>query len=179
MTDLKTTINEQINTLAKAEKVTKAVLAEVASNLLKYVPGSGDIAAVNRLLEVLTPMNKQAAILFFKAHLEWSFDNDAGTFGDKLKGDKAIKRKAQARAQFFAQDLTFWSWVENNVEMDRAKPDYLKSIERAVSKAIKNDESKLDIVRTVMASGIDVDSIMAAAEEAMRMIEAEEQKQAA
>ena len=57
------TINTKIEALAQAEKVTKAVLSELSRELLDYVlvDGTHDIAAVNRTLAVLTPMNKQTA----------------------------------------------------------------------------------------------------------------------
>ena len=176
--NLEATIRQRIETIAASEAVTKKELELVATELLQYVPNSGDIGTVNRLIHVLTPVNKQAAIHFFKAHLEWKFDGESNQFTEKYKGQKSLQRASKARTSFFKNNMTFWKWVEAEVKIEKKVPDYLKSIERAIVKAIKADQSKLDIMRVVV-NQIDLDSVMAAASEAEAMIEAEQQKQAA
>ena len=85
-----TTIDERIARLINSEKVTKKELGFISRELLEYVPETNDIGKVNRLLSVLTPMNKMTAIYFFKNFLPFRFDEDSRTFGKKLKGEKTL-----------------------------------------------------------------------------------------
>ena len=64
---LQKAIDEAITALGNAEKVTKAKLTFLSRNVLTYLVqnGSTDIACVDRLLSVCTPMNRETARLFF------------------------------------------------------------------------------------------------------------------
>lgn len=164
--NLLASINGNIKTLAASEKVTKATLPILAEELLHYVPESKDIDAVNRTLEVCTPMNRQTAKLFFKAFLPWTYDEKQEQFTTMLKGEKVIKKKNQERIDFLRDNGEFWAWAAKHVEIERKAPDYYKGVERAVKAALKHDVGALEIMQAVMQSGVSIDEVMAAAEQA-------------
>ncbi len=156
----------KIDTLGKAEKVTKQLLGELSRELLEYiiVDESNDIATVNRLLSVLTPMNQKTAVLFFDTFLPFILDTDTNTFGKKTKGEKKVKEFVDASLAFLdTEDNNIWTWAALNVEI-KAKPvDYAKKIEKDVYKALNNDENPLDpseVLKAVLAGGLDVADIV-------------------
>ena len=54
------------------------------------VEATHDIDAVNRLLNVLTPMNKKASIVFFQAFLPFAYKAEDEAFGKMVK-KKVVK----------------------------------------------------------------------------------------
>ena len=158
-----TAINTKIATLANAEKVTKSVLSELSRDLIDYVliQGTHDIAAVNRTLAVLTPMNKQTAVLFFGAFLPHKMNEDTGMFGGLDK--KAKDKKLQLSTEFLADESNdIWSWAKDNVKVEAKEVDYIGKVTKAISQAIeKGHASQAELVKAVLAGGLDVAAIMA------------------
>lgn len=156
-------INTKIETLANAEKVTKAVLSELSRELIEYVlvDGTHDIAAVNRTLAVLTPMNKQTAILFFGAFLPHKFNEDTSLFGGLDK--KAKDKKMELTVAFLADaNNDIWSWAKANVKIEAKEVDYLGKVTKAISTALdKGAVSQLDLVNAIVAGGLDVNAVLA------------------
>lgn len=156
-------INANIEKLAASEKVTKAVLSELSRSLLDYVAieGTWDIAAVNRTINVCTPMNRKTAILFFNALLPNKFDENTQAFGglDKKRKDKQV----EAIRQFLSVEANdIWSWAEQNVKVEAKDPDYLGKIKKAIQKAVESDAvSQLDIVKAIAAGGLDLNAVIA------------------
>ena len=89
-----------IDEIAAAEKITRKKLSILSRDILLYVMESHDIDSVNRLLGVLTPMNKRAAILYFGHFLPWTQEKDKQDvfqrFGKMVKGERKVKAKADA-----------------------------------------------------------------------------------
>lgn len=141
------TINSNIAKLAKAERVTKEVLATLSRDILTYVyvDGTEDISPVNRLLQVLTPMNKRTAVLFFKNFLAWRFDEESMTFTKKKK--KQFDDKNLAVGLFLDNaDNNIWTWATENVEL-KAKPvDWNAKLTRDMTKALEAGLTFNDIV---------------------------------
>ena len=65
MNNLKAVVYGRLEAIMAAEKITRVELGAMSRELLMYVPDTNDIDIVNRLLGVLTPMNRRTAILFF------------------------------------------------------------------------------------------------------------------
>lgn len=160
--DIKT-INTKIETLAKAEKITKAVLGELSRDLLEYVyiNDSQDITPVNRLLSVLTPMNKRTSVLFFKNFLAWKFDDEAQLFTKKNK--KHYDDKLLAVELFLGnEDNTIWSWYEANVKLEQKEIDWAKRLKADFTKALEAGITFNEIV-TILESAIPNEEVKEAA----------------
>lgn len=139
-------INGKIAALAKAEKITKALLGELSREILEYVyflpmnddtVGSGDVTPVNRLLAKLTPMNRKATILYFRNFLSWKFDDETGTFTTKKK-----KQYAQSKAKVadFLEDEAnnIWTWADDNIKVEEKNIDYIAKLRKDMTKALDN-----------------------------------------
>ena len=124
--DIKT-INEQIEKLAVSEKITKALLIELSRVILAYVYETGDVTPTNRLINVLTPMNKRTAILYFKEFLSFRFDDVQGTFGKKNK--KTFDKKNELVTIFLLdEENNIFTWAEENVQIEAKPVDWGKKL---------------------------------------------------
>lgn len=157
-------LNKTIDALAASEKVTKSALADLSRDLLVYVPETKDIAMVNRLLTVLTPMNCKVAQQFFRTFLPWHMPADDTVFGAMLKGDKRIANKLVDIEAFLANaENNIWSWANKNIDVVAKPKNYAKKISDLISKAIGDDEqglNELDILKAVVNGGLSVDQII-------------------
>ena len=151
-------INTRIDTIAASEKVTKFELGLVSRELLAFVLSNGDasfdVQPVNRLIGVLTPMNKKTAVLFFAEFLPFALEGV--TFGkmQKAKKDVAIDRCLD----FLDDELNnIWTWAADNIKLDKKQIDWSKRIEQDVAKAIDEDNgglSMVDVLKAVLAGGV-------------------------
>lgn len=137
MSNLKKSIIAHIEAIAAAEKITRASLAEISRELLMYVPDTKDIDMVNRLLNVLTPMNRATAVLFFRHFLAWEWEEDANKFGGMMQGDKKISKRATLISEFLKDtDNNIWTWAAANVEVEKVKPNLAEGVATAVHRAL-------------------------------------------
>lgn len=183
-------INGLIDEVAASEKITKVKLALISRDILSYVMDSDDIASVNRLIGVLTPVNKRVAILYFQAMLPWDVErNTEGAFqrfGKKTKADKKIK-KAQETIDAFLSDPEndIWLWASTNVEVEPKKKDFSGMIQRIVKQALVGDEKSgtdaldpMAIIAAVFAGGVNLDDVLLAVETEQLKADAEAELQA-
>lgn len=127
--NLKAVVYGRLEAIANAEKITRFELGAISRELLMYVPDSNDIDIVNRLIGVLTPMNRKIAILFFKHFLPWEVevdhDDEFSRFGKKLKADKKVKRRMEMIVEFLSdENANIWSWAEVHVEVEQKRNQY-------------------------------------------------------
>lgn len=165
----------RLEAIANAEKITRAELAALSRELLIYVPDTQDIGIVNRLLGVLTPVNKRTAILYFGHFLPWEKENDAdgnfSRFGKKMLGEKKVKRKEQAIADWLTDEAnTIWTWADENIQIDKKK-DFKGGIVRAIKQALAGDEKTetpaldpMDVMAAIFEGGMTLDAMLAAVE---------------
>jgi len=155
-----------IDSLLQSEQVTKRELKALSRTVLEATHETGDIAFVNRLIGVLTPVNRKVCIVYFKHFTGFSFDDKLGLFTKKSK-----KRYAKAFAeyvQFIAEPgNNVWTWAERNIEIEQ-KPfsvekfgTYMKG---ALQKAHDDGVSNADVMRAIIKAGMDADSIIACME---------------
>tara|TARA_R110002050_G_scaffold291167_1_gene445414 strand:+ start:2601 stop:3173 length:573 start_codon:yes stop_codon:yes gene_type:complete len=183
---LHNTVYAALETIANSEKITRATLAEMSRDLLSYVPDTNDIDIVNRLIGVLTPMNRQVAILFFTEMLAWQVEKtkegEFSRFGGAIKGEKSSKKKWDNAAEFLADpDNTIWTWANKNVDPIAKKKDFASMIAKAVENALKGHEkSDTDpltpaaIVAAVFTGGVSLDDMLSAcADQEGEAVEAE------
>ena len=55
-----------VEKLAASEKITKELLRSMSRDVLEAHHATGDVAYINGIIAVLSPMNKKVCILFFK-----------------------------------------------------------------------------------------------------------------
>jgi len=164
---MKVSILASIEVLAQAEKVTKSTLGELSRTIINYivVEDSKDIATVNRLLNVLTPQNRQAAELYFEHFLPFLFNGTE--FGEQLKNQARYDAKvADSLAWLEGGDNNIWSWANDNLEV-KVK-NYGEDIAKAIKSALKGNEKKgyeplsvRDVLKSVVSTeGIELDDIV-------------------
>ncbi|MAQ19377.1 MAG: hypothetical protein CMN30_31830 [Sandaracinus sp.] len=180
-----------IDEIAAAEKITRKKLSILSRDILLYVMESHDIDSVNRLLGVLTPMNKRAAILYFGHFLPWTQEKDKQDvfqrFGKMVKGERKVKAKADAITEWLSDpENNIWLWVEDNVKVDKKK-DFAAGVKRAIKQALEGDEkteseplTPSQILEAVFESGIGLeDMLLACMEREEKMKESEAKLNAA
>lgn len=160
--NLKTVINVRIDAIKASEAVTKAELGFVSRELLAYVPDSKDVGAVNRLLDVLTPKNREMAVIFFKNFLPWNYDDDANMFVGMVVGEAKRKRKLDAIVSFLKkEENNIWTWAKVHIApMERAK-NYAGRIQSVINAALNDDKAPLseEDVFTAITAALPFDKI--------------------
>lgn len=155
--------NRALNCIARAEKVTKAELRILSRTVLEAIYETGDVAFINKLLAILSPVNKKVAKLYFKEFSGFSLDETTGSFTTKSK-----KRydKALANGRMFLEDPlnNIWTWAERNVEIE-TKDFSLDLVTEAfkayMKKATKVGLTQKDVVKAVLSAGVEADTIIA------------------
>lgn len=150
-----------VRKLAASEKVTKELLRSMSRDVLEAHHATGDVAYINGIIAVLSPMNKKVCILFFKEFSGHTCNED-GVFGKKDK-----KKYEEARKASFDQleDPLFnvFSWADRHVEIEK-KPFTLGKLQQQmgslVKKAEENKISHADIIRAMFANGIEIGEFM-------------------
>lgn len=145
--NLKATVYARLEAIAAAEKITRVELAALSREALMYVPESNDIDLVNRLLGVLTPMNRETAIQFFRHFLPWEVeetkDGEFSRFGKRMKKEKQVKRRMDAITEFLADEAnTIWTWAGENLEVNKVEVNGMEDLGKAVEIALKGRDTK-------------------------------------
>jgi hypothetical protein len=155
--------DELIASVHGAEKITKPALAEISRIVLVQIHFDGDIRPLNRVLDVLTPMNRKAAVLFFQHFSGFQYSEKDGYFGKKDKPNYEAKYHA-AEKELEDESFNIWTWAEREIKME-AKPFDLGKvtafIQNSLKKAEKNGFSQQDVVKAVLLGGVSTDDIMA------------------
>lgn len=153
--------------LQDAEKITKETLKTLSREMLDAVHVGGDIQPVNRLLDVLTPMNRRACVLFFQHFSGHFYSEKDEKFGKRDKPNYEAKYKL---ADEFLDDPlnNIWSWAAREIEME-AKPFTMlkvsKMVESMLKKADKAGFKQDDVFKAMLAGGLELDTIHAIMEE--------------
>lgn len=177
--NLKASIATRIDAIKASEAVTKLELGIVSRELLLYVPDSKDIGAVNRLLEVLTPKNKEMAVIFFRNFLPWNYDDTAALFVGMVTGDAKRKRKLDAATVFLKkEENNIWTWAKANIApMERVK-NYAGRIQSVISAALNDEKAPLSEAEVFSAilTAMSMETFVGLIEKAAEAKEAEEAK---
>ena len=150
-----------IEKLAASEKITKELLRSMSRDVLEAHHATGDVAYINGLISVLSPMNKKTAVLFYK-EFSGHLCNGEGVFGKKDK-----KRHAEAhKASFDALEdphFNVFSWADRHVEIEK-KPFTLGKLQQQMGSLVKKAEENriphADIIRTLFANGVGVNEFL-------------------
>lgn len=159
----------RIDALKNAEKITKDSLRDMSRDLLCITHETEDIGFVNRTIEVLTPMNRKTAILFFKEFSGFKWNDDEVKFvqKDKKNYDAA---KAKAMAGIDDPHFNLWTWAEKNVSIE-AKPFDLAKVtvfaKQALKKAQDQGIKQSDLLKAFFDGGFEPDALLVFMEAAM------------
>lgn len=148
--------------LASSEKITRAELSTLSRSVMEAVHSTGNIVYVNKLMLVLTPVNKKVAKAFFEHFVGFTFDDAKMEFTVKAK-----KRydAALALSNEFLEDPhnNIWSWAERHIEV--AKKDFdISQVTEAIKgfekKAKKNGLTQKDVIKAVLQAGVELETIL-------------------
>lgn len=154
--------NVSLYNLTGAEKITRSELMSLSRSVLVALHEVEDIGYVNRILEVLTPVNKKVAIEYFRAWTGFRFDDKSKTF---IKKDKKRYDEIKQECIKFLDDPlnNIWSWAERNIDIEPKEFDSArlkKSAESLLKKAENNGFKKSDVLKAMMESGITLDELV-------------------
>ena len=143
--------------LAQAEKLTKKALGTFSREALVYVLNTEDIQPINKLLNVLTPMNERVSVEFFRAFTPFKFDKDSLRFAGINK--KQREEKGELAIAFLEDDANdIWTWANKNINIEPKPKNYAAKITALVIKARKLDDAEgidtAEVLQAVMAAGI-------------------------
>ena len=149
--------NIAIDKIASSEAVSKRELRDVSRTVLEAWHSTGNVVYANRLLKILSPMNKKTAVVFFKHFSGFHFDDVLGEFDHKSK-----KRYEQAHKECMTflenPNNNIWSWADRHIELQQ-KPFDISSVEKYMSKAVKQAAgvglTQVDLLKAVFKAGID------------------------
>lgn len=174
--------NRSLKALKRSEFVTKEELKGLSRSLLGALHNGpegllGDIGYINRLMGVLTPINKQACREYFKHFTGFVFSEETFTFVKKhAKMYDATKILAN---EFLAEPHNnLWTWAERNIEVSKKEFDINQAGEffkKFVKKAEKNGLSQMDVVKNILGAGVQLDTILEIMT-SMYKVDAEESK---
>lgn len=163
-------VNVKIADLGAAEKITKRVLSELSREVLEVVllddgtdtnKGTEDSRTINELINVLTPVNRRAAVLFFKHFAPFVIaTNEQGEFvGFGKKSKKHWDDKVEEVKEFLADPhQNIWTWSDRNIEMEQ-KPFDVSKVTKTIESALKKAK-KGDVIRAIMASGLTIEDML-------------------
>ena len=174
----------RLEAIASAEKITRVELGHLSRELLTYVVETHDVDIVNRLIGVLTPMNRQTSILFFTHFLPWSVEKDKqdnfNRFGKMSKGEKKLAASHTNIAAFLGdEENNIWTWAAENIEVEQKKKDFAGLIAKSITRALEGDEktdtpplARDELMAAIFAGGVTLDDLLFGIE-ARRQQEAE------
>ena len=181
----------RLETIAQSEKITRVELGFMSRELLPYVTESQDIDIVNRLLGVLTPVNRRVCIEYFGHFLPWEKEHDKDDvflrFGKKMLGDKKLSKKMAAIAEWLADEANnVWTWAEDNISVEVKKKDFAGTIVKDIQKALAGDEksgtdplTRAEIMSAIFLAGLTIEDMLSACEVREAEINSVELQQAA
>lgn len=147
------TINGRITKIGNGERKFREEMSSVSRELLTYIRENGDIDAVNRLLNVLTPKNKENARKYFINFLPYQWNRQEERFGSKSKNKDVVSKKFKMMDEFLADEANnLFTWAGRTQQPRQEKPkDYAKDVAKVVDNALSDEKNGID-VKTVLKS---------------------------
>lgn len=153
---------EALERLTKAENVSKHELKVVSRTMLEAWHITGNVHYINRLLKVVTPVNKKVLIEFGIHFGGFSYDKVLGEFTHK---SKKRYEKAHALALEFLADPhnNLWTWAERHIKVE-AKPFAVENVEKFIKSALQKGAgvglSQVDILKAVFKAGVSPECVI-------------------
>lgn len=156
-----------IDALSQSEAVTKRELRALSRDLLVALHEgcagvAGDNQYMNKLLQVLTPVNRKVAVVFFRHFSGFSYDDKLLAFTKKSK-----KRYDQAHrdyVEFIAEPANnIWTWAERNIEVEQKPFDgekLQKAAKAMLARAGEAGFQQSDVLKAFIKNGLTLDTII-------------------
>lgn len=152
--------------LAQGEKTVREELNWASRAVLEALHSTENIGYVNQLIGVLTPVNRKAAIVFFKHFGGFHYDDATAMFTKKSK-----KRYDQAHrdAIAFLQDPNnnMFSWAQRHIEVEQKpfdpasfKRGFKNYIAKHLQQAKDNGLDQKELLAIMFEAGVEVDAIV-------------------
>lgn len=153
---------EALERITKSENITKHELKVVSRTMLEAWHITGNVHYVNRLLKVVTPVNKKALILFSKHFGGFSYDEVLGEFTHKSK--KRYDNAHKLALEFLENpNNNLWTWAERHIEVQQ-KPFAIENVEKFIKSALNKGAgvglSQVDILKAVFKAGVSPECVI-------------------
>lgn len=155
---------QALESLANAERITKDTLRDLSRSVLEAHHETQDIGYINRLINVLTPINRKVSILYFKTFSGFNWDDGEAQF---MRKDKKEYDKVKEKALEFLSDPhnNLWTWYAKEVKDPELKKLDLSKITQyfkgVLTKAANEGIQQADVLKAVFAAGVEGDTIVA------------------
>lgn len=154
--------SEALERISKAETVTKHELKLVSRTMLEAWHITGNVHYINRLLKVVTPVNKKVLIKFGQHFGGFSFDEVMGEFTHKSK--KRYDSAHKLALEFLENpNNNLWTWAERHIEVQQ-KPFSIENVEKFIKGALTKGQgvglSQVDILKAVFKAGIEPEAVI-------------------
>jgi hypothetical protein len=149
--------SQALEKIATSENVTKRELRDLSRSILTAWHETGNVIYINRLLKVLTPVNKKVMVKFAIHFGGFSYDETMGEFTHKSK--KRYDAAHKLAIEFLENpNNNLWSWAERHIEIEH-KPFAVENVEKFIKGALTKGAgvglSQVDILKAVFKAGID------------------------
>lgn len=158
---------ERVASLAASEKVSKELLRALSRDVLEAHHATGDVKYINELLSACSSLNRKVCVLYFKEFSGHLYSEETNAFGkkDKKRYDDA-KKKSFDRLE--DPNFNVFSWADMHVEIEK-KPFTIGKMQQQMGSLIKKAEKEkipqAEIIRAVLANGIEVGEFMKVVEQ--------------
>lgn len=161
-------IMKGIASISRSEKIVRGRLAELSRSILDYivVKESPDVGVINRLLQVLSPMNKKTAVLYFQHFIPHAYKEETKEFGKKLSPKKVEEIQVRVKDFLANEENSIWTWADDNIKLEKKPVDYTDKLTRLVTKALSDPQANLDsidILSAVIKGGVTLEELFEAA----------------
>jgi hypothetical protein len=158
---------QAIDSIGQAEAVTRRELRDLSRNILTAIHCTEDSAFLNRLINVLTPVNKKVMVQFLIHFSGFHYDAKTELFTKKNK--PYYQKASEASIEFLSEPHNnVWTWAERNVEVT-VKPYDIGAITKQftsiLKKASDNGISQKEVFKALLAGGMSVDTMIDMLEE--------------
>jgi hypothetical protein len=170
-TQFESEFNFSLARLTNAEKITKVELLALSRSTLvalhQLEETHGDIGYINRLVAVLSPVNRRVAIEYYKEFSGFRYDDKKGVFTSK---DKKHYAEVKEQALTFLEDPlnNIWVWSDRNIDIEKPEFDYAmltKGAKKLLDKADKEGFKQVEVLRAFMDNGVTLESLLELLEE--------------
>jgi len=154
---------EAIESIKGAEEITRREVRALSRSVLSALHITENVGYLNKFLEVLTPVNRKAMVIYFQAFTGFHYDSKGEVF---TKKNKPAYDEACAKAEKFLDDPmnNFWSYAQREIKVEGKEfsmDAVTKGVEGFLKKAAKNNFSEVDVMRAILKGGISADTIIA------------------
>lgn len=153
--------NKSLKALKASEKTTKEQLSVLSRTVLEASIETGDVAYINAIMNVLTPVNRKVSAAFFQEFSGFTFKEGMATGKSKKQWDKCVIAAKEALED---PHFNIWTWAERNIEVEKKEfslDQVTKAFEGFTKKAVNNGLTQKDVLKAILGKGVELDTLIA------------------